>query len=805
MKPTKFQDHVQSMLRKDKSVLLVAPTGLGKTFAVAGDLQDRFCKTVYAVPLRALGSGIRDAIRDLKRNGSSLNPLIHHGDLQESQLFSEEVIVTTYDQIVCGTPGLPLSLPLKAGHAVAGALLMSRLILDEVHLAWGISDQALSILLAIIDFRRKLGLQTVVLTATLPDTIAEHISKQLEMELVIVGKDSLTDDEGLQQRKENRQVTISELELKTKGKGEEKKLDESALDQRLMSAEGKRIYFANTVDRLQKTYDRLIAAGMQADKITVLHNRMPKSWRANAEKQVNERFGKNSPEGDWLLLTNQVAEAGLDVSAPLVISDPAPVDTLVQRAGRCARWFREGKTLGEFFVVTVPKAQLKDWAFPYREALVGATLKMLPEGQLPWATEQEWVNQAWGIGLDKQGKMPKNPQQTQQEQVERSLNATTFALNLFDRAAQEHKPGEIANAFREILSVEVAVEEGNRVSIDDLAERDLWLMLSQGRHPETSSVSLGRAYALIREGGAAVIRYENDEFKLHYADYVRPGDVLIIPSAKAYLHSVKGLCFGDGADVEGAILSSDWLDRKKKHIHSHTSGQRQTLLEHTMNVMDGAYRRLSKEGVYRETLIKILKSLEPQKDAKQLTNLIAELVRVAAAFHDLGKADERWQSRARKIDPQCSNDLIGRTSSTGERIGVAHTPPAYAAITKACEMLVGHSESATHLIDGIALAAARHHSSLLNPATVNYNFQPHPDTADFVKAVLEAINAPQAVIDRVQEILAAAQIKPSADQVPLMLPNDDLFPVYALVGRAILLADREDAKGGVIERWGYEP
>lgn len=135
MKPTKFQVDVQDRVKQGKSVLLVAPTGLGKTFAVTGDLQNRFCKTVYAVPLRALGGGIRDAIGGLKRNGNALAPVIHHGDVQESELFSEEVIVTTYDQVVCGVPGLPLSLPLKAGHAVAGALLMSRLILDEVHLA----------------------------------------------------------------------------------------------------------------------------------------------------------------------------------------------------------------------------------------------------------------------------------------------------------------------------------------------------------------------------------------------------------------------------------------------------------------------------------------------------------------------------------------------------------------------------------------------------------------------------------------------------------------------------------------------
>lgn len=124
---------------------------LVRPFAIVGDVQDGFRKIVYAVPLRALGGGIRAEVLDLRRAGQQITAVVHHGDTQESLLFSEEVVVTTYDQVVCGVPGLPLSLPLKAGHAVAGALLMSRLILDEVHLAWGISDQALNILLAIIE------------------------------------------------------------------------------------------------------------------------------------------------------------------------------------------------------------------------------------------------------------------------------------------------------------------------------------------------------------------------------------------------------------------------------------------------------------------------------------------------------------------------------------------------------------------------------------------------------------------------------------------------------------------------------
>lgn len=108
-------------------MLLVAPTGIGKTLAVTADLSERRSRMVYGVPLRALAGGVLDEIRGLKRDGKPVTAVVNHGGAQGSWLFSEEVVLTTYDQIVCAVPGLPLSLPLSAGHAVSGALLMSGL------------------------------------------------------------------------------------------------------------------------------------------------------------------------------------------------------------------------------------------------------------------------------------------------------------------------------------------------------------------------------------------------------------------------------------------------------------------------------------------------------------------------------------------------------------------------------------------------------------------------------------------------------------------------------------------------------
>jgi CRISPR-associated endonuclease/helicase Cas3 len=787
-------------------LLLIAPTGLGKTFAVTGDIRDQFQKIVYAVPLRALGNDIRRGVLEYERGSQRINAVIHHGGVQESTLFGEEFIVTTYDQVICGAPGLPLSLPLKAGHAVAGALLMSRLIFDEAHLAWGISEQALSILLAIAEFRTSLGLQTILMTATLPDEVSKLLSTKLGIERVLVGEGGeVEQDESLSKRDQNRQVTFEPLDIK-KGK-QEKELNFVPLDKLLMQkGQGKRIYFANTVDRLQDTYDRLAQSGVDAKRISVLHNRMPHAWRGDVEEEVKTRFGKQAKNDDWILLTNQVAEAGLDISAPLVISDPAPVDTLVQRAGRCARWFRDGLAQGCFMVIKVPglksnpSQEAKDYVRPYRVEEVISAIESFPDTHqlLSWEVERNWINKAWGGGKDKALK-----------KVKEALNNTTFALNLFDRAAQERRPGDIASVFREILSIEVAVEEGNEVRIDDLAERDLSAILGEGEFPDTSSISLRKAYSLVKEasGRAAVIRYDREEnqFQIRKPDTIQLGDILILPSSIAYLHRQKGLCF-DNRRNNDAILTSDWAKiQKSGKTFSPGLSHRQSLSKHTQMVMDGTYSRLTDSGnPYRQTLIRILQKLENKQQVEDLADLVANLARVAAAFHDFGKADMRWQKKIRQLDPDCPQGLIGRSLNTGGRIGIPHTPPGYVATVQACNFLLGYADkqnSLDPLIRAVALAACRHHSSLLNPARVeNYKFEPHPETADFVREILLRVGASQETVNRADDIIEAAKTLPSLDTVPLMLPNEDLFPIYALVGRAILMADREDASGLQMEQ-----
>jgi len=100
----------------------------------------------------------------------------------------------------------------------------------------------------------------------------------------------------------------------------------------------------NTVGLAQETYLRLRDA-LNHNGITVelFHARFPFGRRMDIETAVLRRFGKESGpvERDMrVLVATQVVEQSLDLDFDVMISDVAPVDLVLQRAGRLHRHAR---------------------------------------------------------------------------------------------------------------------------------------------------------------------------------------------------------------------------------------------------------------------------------------------------------------------------------------------------------------------------------------------------------------------------------------------------------------------------------
>ena len=108
-------------------------------------------------------------------------------------------------------------------------------------------------------------------------------------------------------------------------------------------------WIRNTVsDALEARVE--MAKLVSADNITLFHARFTLGDRLNTEGTVLGNFGPISGPAERagrLLIATQVAEQSLDVDFDLVVSDLAPIDRLIQRAGRLRRHVRDcnGKRL----------------------------------------------------------------------------------------------------------------------------------------------------------------------------------------------------------------------------------------------------------------------------------------------------------------------------------------------------------------------------------------------------------------------------------------------------------------------------
>lgn len=93
----------------------------------------------------------------------------------------------------------------------------------------------------------------------------------------------------------------------------------------------------NRVDHVIECYEQL-RNHFPAEELIVFHSRFPFVWRDEIEKKVLANYGKGGKRPKRsIVIATQVIEQSLDLDFDLIISALAPVDLLIQRAGRLHR------------------------------------------------------------------------------------------------------------------------------------------------------------------------------------------------------------------------------------------------------------------------------------------------------------------------------------------------------------------------------------------------------------------------------------------------------------------------------------
>ncbi len=451
--PYPYQERVADLLRAEKSVILRAPTGAGKTWAVIAPylharrygplIADRL---IYALPLRALATNLWETVSaKAKSDGTSVS--LQVGGQGDDPFFEADIVFTTIDQLLSSYLMMPVALSPRLDNLNAGALPGALLVIDEVHLLE--PEVALGTVIEMMDRLNKVT-RFVLMTATLSSPAVEWLADKLGAVVEQLSPEevrNLPSQRGKQRSWHWHTHTLSADAVAGAYQG------------------GRAIVLTNTVGRAQKIFADLKSARTRGSlppqtELLCLHSRFFPNDRRAIEDELAPRFGPDAGPSDTILVTTQVIEAGIDISAEQLHTELAPMNALVQRAGRVARY--PGRNVGTVTVYEVESA------LPYGDkALLQATREALAEA----ATEDEWIDLVHGAnelsGL-----------QARYANLHARRTSVNSAMDSGDR-------GQLSQLVRETSSVNVLVTSSPEA-----------VRFDSGQWPATLSISPHSLWAL---------------------------------------------------------------------------------------------------------------------------------------------------------------------------------------------------------------------------------------------------------------------------------------------------------------------
>lgn len=325
-----FYTHQSQSAKQNGNVLLRAPTGSGKTEASLLWLQNQLAnnglgRVFYVLPFTASINAMYERIeRNLQHKAGLL-----HGKLAAyiENKFEDDPNVTEEDKQVIKDQFKTLITPFKI---VTPFQLLKNIftvkgyekgifewsgayfIFDEIH---AYDPKVFAQIIALLKFvTQKLHAHAFVMTATLPEFLRSEIHKALGKSFTIYA------DENLYQQFNRHRIKLKDGLLS----------EHLTLIQKYINDGRKVLVVCNTVEQAQTIYGNLVC-----EEKTLVHGRF------NAkDRMVKERSLKN--DENQLLVGTQAIEVSLDIDYDIILTEPAPLDALIQRFGRVNRKRKKG-------------------------------------------------------------------------------------------------------------------------------------------------------------------------------------------------------------------------------------------------------------------------------------------------------------------------------------------------------------------------------------------------------------------------------------------------------------------------------
>lgn len=336
-----YQERVKALIQSGKSVILQAPTGAGKTRAALAPFIESFFdkptdvfphKCVYVVPMRVLAHQFVNEYRELansyqRREHRKLAVQIQTGDQQDDKRFEGDLIFCTVDQFLSSYLTMPYSLPGRLANLNAGAMVGAYIVMDEFHLLD--PGSTLPSALYALQQLRRFG-PVLLMTATFSAKMLQTLAQWIDAEVVLVSQEEALRIETREQKMQPRQRTW-------------RVADQALSAEAVLKAHQTRsLALCNTVSRAQALYRELrdLVKDRKPDiSVRLLHSRFLLEDRRATEEWLTTFYGKEAqPGGSLITVATQTIEVGVDITSEVLHTELAPASSLIQRAGRCARY-----------------------------------------------------------------------------------------------------------------------------------------------------------------------------------------------------------------------------------------------------------------------------------------------------------------------------------------------------------------------------------------------------------------------------------------------------------------------------------